>query len=428
MIATLRRGDLLIFLFSLFGATLLFTSCRRPGSNLLTVNKRPFFIKGAGGDSHLDVLKACGGNAIRTWDTVNLSQILDRAAHHDLKVMAGIYIADPIKSASFYDDPLKVNSQFRSIEKTVKQYKNHPSLLMWCLGNELNLPNSPFAFNFYSAYNRIIDMIHREDEQHLVTTAVWNFSRKAIINLRLRTDIDVLSFNIYNNTKTFKDDLNAMTWFWNGPYLLSEWGIDGPWEGSAHTIWGAYIEPTSTEKAAIYAKRYLLDMPIGDPRFAGSFVFYWGRKQETTHTWFSLFEENGAKSETVDKLRYIWKKESPAFQPPQIKYMLLNTKGALDNILVTAGSVNTAGVELSKPIPSGFTVVWALYPEDWYKKNQSANKAYLKKIDVEFHSKGNFAVSFKVPQQEGPYRIFATIYDKHGNFSTCNIPFYVLKG
>ena len=30
---------------------------------------------------------------------------------------------------------------------------------------------------------------------------------------------------------------------------------------------------------------------------------------------------------------------------------------------------------------------------------------------------------FKVPSKEGPYRIFATVYDKAGNFATCNTPF-----
>lgn len=417
-----------ILLSITFVAALCLTSCHKNGNFILSIDKKPYFIKGAGGDSHLDVLQACGGNTIRTWDTVKLSRILDSAANHNLKVMAGIYIADPLTSESFYSDTVKVNAQFRAIKKVVEQYKNHPSLLMWCIGNELNLPNSPFSFRFYNAYNKIIDMIHKDDVNHPVTTAVWNFSKKAIINLRLRTDIDILSFNIYNNTKSFKAELNAMTWFWNGPYLLSEWGIDGPWEGSAHTVWGAYIEPTSTKKAEIYAKRYLLDMPIGDPRFIGSFVFYWGHKQETTHTWFSLFEENGTKSETVDKLRYIWKKERPAFQCPQINYMLLNEKGATDNILITASAVCTAKVELLKPIPDGYEVVWALYPEDWYKNNQRANKSYLKKIDVSFRSTGNLEVSFGVPDQEGPYRVFATIYDKHGNFSTCNVPFYVLKG
>lgn len=33
---------------------------------------------------------------------------------------------------------------------------------------------------------------------------------------------------------------------------------------------------------------------------------------------------------------------------------------------------------------------------------------------------------FVAPAVEGPYRVFATIYDDQGNFSTCNTPFYVV--
>jgi hypothetical protein len=427
MISNARRAKLFILFSGFFAATLSLISCQKNNNFVLTADKKPFFVKGAGGDSHLDVLRQCGGNTIRTWDTVNLQQILDSAAHQHLKVMVGIYIVDPLKDDSFYEDTIQVNSQYRSIKKIIDTYKNHPALLMWCVGNELNLPNSPFAFDFYNAYNGIIDMIHENDISHPVTTAIWNFSRIAIINLRLRTNVDILSFNIYSNIGVFKQEIKDMTWFWNGPYLLSEWGIDGPWEGTAHTVWGAYLEPTSTKKAEIYAKRYLLDMPFDDPRFLGSFVFYWGHKQEFTHTWFSLFEQNGAKSETVDKLRYIWKTDSQPFKAPQLDDMMLNDQAGVDNIFCTAKARASAKVRLLKPIPEEYEVVWALYPEDWYKYNQRSNTNYLKAIDVTFHSTGNLAVSFLVPEQEGPYRLFATIYDRHGNFSTCNSPFYVLK-
>jgi hypothetical protein len=427
MISIKKRAQFYIFFLCYLAAAFGLIGCKRSGFSVLTADRKPFFIKGAGGHSHMDVLRDVGGNTVRTWDTVNLAQILDSAAHQQLKVMAGFYIVDPAKFESFYDDSAKVNAQFRSVQKIIKRYKSHPSLLMWCVGNELDFPISPFAFKFYNAYNRIIDMIHADDPNHPATTAVYNFSRKAIINLRLRTDIDILSFNIYNNSYKFKEELNEMTWFWNGPYLLSEWGIDGPWEGTAHTIWGAYIEPSSTQKAKVYAERYLTDMPVKDSRFLGSFIFYWGHKQETTHTWFSLFEENGARSETINKLRFIWKKESSPFEAPQIDYMLLNKRRAADNILLNSKTISSAAVQLLAPVTDSDRVVWELYPEDWYQSNQRANRRFLKPINVSIRPTGNLAVQFEVPEQEGPYRLFATIYDKHGNFSTCNTPFYVLN-
>src|SRR5690606_27952295 len=104
----------------------------------------------------------------------------------------------------------------------------------------------------------------------------------------------------------FLDDVESFSWVWRGPYLITEWGIDGPWEGTPQTPWGAWIEPTSTTKAAQYRQRYRQQMPINDRGFLGSLIFYWGQKQETTHTWFSLFDEHGNKTEAVAAAEEIW--------------------------------------------------------------------------------------------------------------------------
>ena len=39
---------------------------------------KPYFIKGAGGRSYLDVLVASGGNSIRTWGEEEITPLLDR--------------------------------------------------------------------------------------------------------------------------------------------------------------------------------------------------------------------------------------------------------------------------------------------------------------------------------------------------------------
>ncbi len=45
----------------------------------ITRGGEPYFVKGAGGDKHLDELVATGGNSIRTWTTNGLRPILDAA-------------------------------------------------------------------------------------------------------------------------------------------------------------------------------------------------------------------------------------------------------------------------------------------------------------------------------------------------------------
>ena len=47
-----------------------------PGKGI-TRGGEPYFVKGAGGEKHLDELVAAGGNSIRTWTTNGLDEILD---------------------------------------------------------------------------------------------------------------------------------------------------------------------------------------------------------------------------------------------------------------------------------------------------------------------------------------------------------------
>src|SRR5450432_3802672 len=52
-------------------------------------NGQPFTIKGAGGRSYLDVLKATGGNSIRTWGEEDIEPLLDRCHELGLTVTVG---------------------------------------------------------------------------------------------------------------------------------------------------------------------------------------------------------------------------------------------------------------------------------------------------------------------------------------------------
>src|SRR5690606_41215403 len=198
---------------------------------------------------------------------------------NNLAVIVGlpIYNSD---YTSFYNDEKKVKKQFNDYKSLVNRYKQHPALLMWCLGNELDFPYKPSYNNFYKAFNNITDMIHTDDPDHPVMTTVLNFNKKYILNLQLRCDIDLISFNIFSRIDFLKDELKDASLFWKGPFMLAEWGVNGPWQGTPQTAWGAFIENTSTKNAEHYLERYQKHMPIDDGRFLGSFVFYWGQKQE----------------------------------------------------------------------------------------------------------------------------------------------------
>ncbi len=101
------------------------------GYQLLRYGK-PYFIKGAGGISHLEELAACGGNSIRVWDDVDAGRILDEAHKLGLTVMLGLWVEREMEGFD-YDDRAAVERQYKRIRKTILRYRNHPALLMWCV-------------------------------------------------------------------------------------------------------------------------------------------------------------------------------------------------------------------------------------------------------------------------------------------------------
>ncbi|MGX5820681.1 glycoside hydrolase family 2 TIM barrel-domain containing protein [Chitinophaga lutea] len=387
---------------------------------------KPFTIKGAAGAEELKALKEAGGNTVRTWDTVRLGALLDEAQAAGLAVIPGLYIPTS-NTLDFYRDTAAVTALCQAYERVVERYKGHPALLMWCLGNEVDFPYRPRFQPFYKAYNRLLDMIHARDPDHPVTTAVVNFNRRNIYNLRWKVpQLDLISLNIFGQLENLRSDLKDFAWFWDGPFVITEWGINGPWE-SFTTAWGAPLENTSNKKADIYLQRYKDYMPVEDARFLGACVFYWGHKQEVTHTWFSLFAPNGARSATAQTMQYIWSGKEPDHKAPALKYMLIEGKGAGDNILLGPGADHSAELLLESPGNDSLRYEWEIMPEDWFIRfRYDANLRKPPVLDSLLLSQEGNTARFRTPLREGPYRIFVTVYDTYGNFATTNTPFYVV--
>lgn len=400
----------------------------KEGKYMLMRNGRPFSIKGAAGFTYLKELSEIGGNTIRTYDTAEIGSVLDEAQANHLAVVIGLPIIDNRLFTGFYDNTPMAALQFNAYKKLIEKYRNHPAVLMWCLGNELDFKWDFRYWNFYKEYNNLVEMIHETDPDHPVTTTVTDVSRNNISNIKLRTRVDLISINSFGGLNDLKKDLKNFSWFWNSPYLILEWGIKGPWwPNDDKTSWDSYIEGTSSKKAEQYLHTYQQHLPIDDPRLLGSFVFYWGQKQEYTHTWYSMFSENGSASEAVGVMRYIWTNKLSEHPAPKINYMLIDNQGSLDNLIYKPGKVANAEVYIDTSGKDIFCIKWELYHEDWYREDNADNYKKALSIDSLIINRKNFKATFSTPLQEGPYRLFATVFDHFGNFATCNTPFYVVK-
>lgn len=387
---------------------------------------KPFTVKGAAGNTHLPELQAAGGNTIRTWDETNLDSVLADAERNQIAVIVGLFMPYNDNMDAFYNNDAKVDSLFKRYQNVIRKYRNSKAILCWCLGNELAYPVKPQYFKFYGVFNRFIDMIHSEDPDHPVTTTLINFEDRYLLNIKLWTHIDFVSFNIFGAIRHLSQDLDNFHTWWRGPFLITEWGIDGPWPGHEQTAWNAYIEQTSEKKAEQYRELYERYMPQKEAGFLGSMVFYWGYKQETTPTWFSLFDKDGNRSASVDVLQQLWTGRPAPHRAPKVKYMLVDGKGAKDNLLYNPGTVINAQVYMQDS-SSKLSYRWFLQPEDWFRVQHFYNQKEKRSLDEFTISAAANRFVFRAPTTEGPYRVYVYIYNDKGYFATCNTPFYVVS-
>lgn len=388
----------------------------------LFVNNNEFFVKGAGLEfGNIDLLAQNGANSFRTWRTENgkrdAAEILDQAHKNGLMVMMGLEVARE-RHGFDYNDTAQVNKQFNYIKTEVERLKNHPALLAWAIGNELNL--NAQNLKVYDAVNQISEMIHKIDPNHPTTTTLAGIGKREIDYIKLNcTDIDFISVQMYGDIVNVQKRIADAGW--QGPYMITEWGATGHWEVQ-QTSWGAPIEQTSQEKAKAFINRY--DMAIdSDKQFCmGSYVFLWGQKQERTPTWYGMFLENGSKTETVDAMHFIWKGVWPENRCPTIDSVFVDNKTAFDNIKIKAETTFGAQVFCHDYQNDTITITWEILPESTTLGNGGD---YEPRPDTLFKSSGTQNMQILAPKNPGFYRVFVYVADKQGNSATANVPFTV---
>ncbi|KAF0238629.1 MAG: hypothetical protein FD181_841 [Prolixibacteraceae bacterium] len=400
-------------------------------------NGKPFYIKGAAGNSNLKELADIGGNTIRLYDTINIQYYLDEALRHGLAVIIDVPIP-PFGFHNYLDEnENKIIKQ--KVKDLIVKYKNHPALLIWNLGNEVSYPKIHWKDlirvnhskkRFVKNFNEIIEIIKSEDTNHPVSTSKWNIGIEHYTSFKIFSpDIDLISFNVFGDTKNINNNMKQYYFlFGEFPFYVSEFGPDGWWmQEPQFTSWWSPIEPSSEKKAEQINSRY--NLIVDSKNCFGSLLFYWGNKYECTHTWFSLFKE-GHKSEIVMEMEYLWGQSNSQPEFIGLEYMLVEGKGAADNLIFNSGEVKNAELKMDVNENDSLTIKWEIYPDVWYQgwNEEKYNRKLLNPpgpIDC-FIKTENKKATFVVPDKEGPYRIFAYVYDHLGYFATTNTPFYVL--
>jgi hypothetical protein len=378
---------------------------------------KPYFIKGAGGDGARALLARAGGNSIRTWGADKLEALLDEAQRHGLTVTVGIWLGHE-RHGFNYNDADQVAAQYESARKAILRWKDHPAVLMWGIGNEMEGYEKGDNAAIWSAINNIASMAKKLDANHPTMTVVAEIGGDRVKNIhRLCPDIDVVGINSYGGLASLPERYRKEKGV--KPYVVTEFGPPGVWETKRNRF-GAVPEPSSTEKARLYREGYRQGIKRARGLCLGSYAFAWGNKQEATATWFGMLLPDGARLGAVDAMTEVWTGKPPAHPCPVIDSVRLQGNDEVD-----PGMTVKATLKANSPLGDKIEVRWVLQqdPDDYNVggDNEEAPPTFPKAIlasSVE-------SAEVRLPKEGGIYRLYAYLHDKHGGAAVANVPIRV---
>lgn len=388
----------------------------RDGGFVLLRDGKPYFVKGAGGSASRDQLVAAGGNSFRTWGSDRAGQDLDEAQAKGLTVTIGIWLGHE-RHGFNYEDPAALARQEALVRKVVAANRDHPALLVWALGNEMEI-----GCKHEEAMWRHIDQLARIckelDPNHPVMTVVAEVPDAKVHSMeRLCPSIDIVGINTYGGAGSAIERYRKAGG--TKPCMVTEFGPPGHWE-MGRTASGAPKEMTSTQKAGWYLDVYRKGIEAPKGTSLGSYVFAWGSKVEATPTWYGLFLKDGTRLGAIDAMTEAWGGPKPANRCPTISEVQVARETG-----IKAGDVFEASVEAKDPDGDALTYDWVLIQEGGnYNVGGDAQPeppAFPAAITA---GQGTPRATVKLPGG-GVYRLYAYVRDGHGNGAYANVPFKV---
>ena len=384
----------------------------------------PYAVHGAGMViNDIERFAASGGNSIRTWNTAyegqDMGQLLDDAHTHGVTVAMGLPMGHE-RHGFDYDDQEAVAEQLEFMRGEVLKYRDHPAVLVWVIGNELNLQyENP---RVWDAVNDVAEMIDELDPYHPTTTTTAGFNPAVNAEILARAPaLDFIGFQMYSSIFRFPEWL-AEDGF-DRPFMVTEWGTIGYWEVPT-TDWGAPIEVHSSDKAGRYLRAYRDILEPLEGQLIGTYAFYWGQKQERTPTWFGMLSEERHLTEAVDAMQYAWTREWPDNRTPQVFGMLLDGQTSADSVTLKEGQVVEASVDVRDPDGDPVVFRWEIKPESTATTGGGDYEAPITNLEG-FLSDPTAATTTLTAPPPGQYRLFAYAEDAEPRIAHANIPFLV---
>lgn len=378
----------------------------------LTLNGKPYFIKGGGGGGSKVLLKEIGGNSFRTWGADKAKVELDEAQKYGHTVMLGFWLGHHNHGFSYLNKAALEKTE-REVLETVAKIKNHPALLCYSLGNEMEL-GEPNPKEMWQFINRLAKKVKEADPNHPVGTVVADmWKEKADAILEFAPELQYMGINSYGGATSVGRRWRELGG--NIPYILTEYGPKGANEcGKAPN--GLPLEWTSTYKADWYREVYEKTILEEKGKWClGGYVFTWGHKNEGSPTWFGTMLPDGTKLEVVATLAKFWGGKV-ANRCPRIEEVKV-TKDA-----PAEGETIEASVSAKDPEGDKLKWQWTLIDEASYYGEAGLGLAMPQGWDEAIVAgQGTNKVKVKLPGG-GNYRLYAYCFDGKGNAAYANWP------
>lgn len=407
----------------------------------IMVDGAEFTVKGVAANNFHAKAAEIGANTLRVYNMSTttmgeLGYILDEAWMNDLKVCVGLYMFPWNQNGvkNFYDENYTASvAKLRThVKNIVGAYRNHPAVLMWCIGNECDSSydgseNLSASHHMWNVINEFAELIKSMDSNHPVTTCLANAANMKYVKDHCGS-LDLLMVNSYGSAiANLPNHLSS----WTKPFVVGEFAHAGTWQmGSDRQLpWNttagksALIELTSTQKAKEYADAW---NDVMDAGAEGGFAFQWGYQ---THgevlTWFGMHDRNGNAFGVVDELQRLWTGSDPYVMAPVIEdrsKMKMNGKRADDKVTVTPSMSCTAYVEASSPSGSTLTYEWRIVEEN----TAASDGSLLDGIAGLIADPSKASISFSAPSVAGAYRLYVFVHDESAEkLASACIPFSV---
>ncbi|MDR7192379.1 hypothetical protein J2W68_001087 [Luteimonas terrae] len=320
-----------------------------------------------------------------------------------------------------YGDVAAIAAQQARILEQVRAHKAHPAVLMWVVGNELNLEaRDPRVWDVVESITRAI---HAEDPHHPVMTPLAGFDPALADLLRTRApSLDLIGVQLYGDIVELPAKLEAARW--NGPYVVTEWGPTGHWE-SPLTSWAAPIEDDASRKAALLVDRYTRIIEADAAQGLGSYVFLWGQKQERTPTWYGLFLSSGESTPGVDAMQQLWTGRWPQNRAPEIAPLRIDGRLAIDSVVLAPDAEHRAQVVARDPDGDPLTYRWIVREESRAISIGGDPETLPPEVPLRLSEVAGGELRFSAPTRPGAYRLFVEVRDGQGHAAYANFPFHV---